>query len=79
MVNGFGTADCSNEKDRLYAYVYHEGGGKYGGNDMTSLVLVTLKKKGLLNADNPPIKKLTFIFDNCSDQNKNGMVLKLVV
>jgi hypothetical protein len=36
-------------------------------------------KKGLLNPNNPPSKKLTFVFDNCSGQNKNGMVLKLVV
>jgi hypothetical protein len=78
-VNCFGAVDCSNTKDHLYAYVYHEGEGKCGGNNVSSLVLETLKKKGLLNSNNPPSKKLTFVFDNCSGQNKNGMVLKLVV
>jgi hypothetical protein len=78
-VNCFGTVDCSNEKDHLYVYVYHEGEGKGGGNNVASLVLETLRKKGLLNTNNPPSKKLTFVFDNCSGQNKNGMVLKLVV
>jgi hypothetical protein len=64
-------------KDHLYAYVYHEGEGKCGGkNNIASLVLETLRKKGLLNPNNPP---LTFVFDNCLGQNKNGMVLKLVV
>jgi hypothetical protein len=78
-VNCFGAVDCSNEKDHLYAYVYHEGEGKCGGNNVASLVLETLRKTGLLNLNNPPSKKLTFVFDNCSGQNKNGMVLKLVV
>jgi hypothetical protein len=44
-----------------------------------SIVLETLKKTGLLNLNHPPSKNLTFVFDNCSGQNKNGMVLKLVV
>jgi hypothetical protein len=79
-VNCFGAANCSNEKDCLYFYVYHEGGGKCSGNKVASLVLETLKKKGLLNPNNPPTKKLMLVFDNCSGQNnKNGMVLKLVV
>jgi hypothetical protein len=60
----------------MYASVYHEGEGKCGGNNVASLlVFETLKKKGLLNANNPPSKKLTFVFDNCLGQNKNGMVL----
>jgi hypothetical protein len=78
-VNCFGAVDCSNEKDHLYAYVYHEGEGKCGGNNVASLVLETLREKGFLDANNPPSKKLTFVFKNCSGQNKNGMVLKLVV
>jgi hypothetical protein len=59
--------------------IYHEGEGKCGGNYVASLVLETLKKKGLLNLNNPTSKKLTFIVDNCSGQNKNGMIPKLVV
>jgi hypothetical protein len=78
-VNCFGTVDCSNEKDHLYAYVYHEGEGKYGGNNVASLVLETLQEKGFLDVNNPQSKKLTFVFKNCSGQNNNGMVLKLVV
>ena len=60
-VNCFGAVDCSNEKDQLYAYVYHEGEGKCGGNNVASLVLETLKKTGLLNRNNPPGKSLTFV------------------
>jgi hypothetical protein len=78
-VNCFGAVDCSNTKDHLRACVCHEGEGKHGGNNVSSPVLETLKKKGLLNSDNPPSEKLTSAFDNCSGQNKNGMVLKLVV
>jgi hypothetical protein len=78
-VNCFGAVDCSNKKDHLYAYVYHEGEGKCGRNNVALLVLETLQKKGLLDVNNPPSKKLMFVFDNCSGQNKNGMVLKLVV
>jgi hypothetical protein len=66
-------------KDHLNAYVYHEGEGKCDENNIALLVLETLRKKGLLNPNNPPSKKLTFVFDNRSGQNKNGMVLKLVV
>jgi hypothetical protein len=77
-VNCFGVVDCSNPKARLHAHVYHEGEGKCGGNNVASLLLKTLETKGLLTHNNPPGKKLVSVFDNCSGQNKNGMVLKLV-
>jgi hypothetical protein len=50
-----------------------------GGNNVPSLALETSKKKGLLNSENPPSKMLRLAFGNCSGQNKNGRVLKLVV
>jgi hypothetical protein len=50
-----------------------------GKENVASLVLETLKKNGLLNPNNPTTKKWTFVFDNWSGQNNNGMVLKLVV
>jgi hypothetical protein len=78
-VNSFGVVDCSTLKDHLHAHIYHEGEGKCGGNNVASLLLKTLKTKGLLNRNNPPTKKLVSVFDNCPGQNKNGMVLKLVV
>jgi hypothetical protein len=42
-VNCFGAVDCGLEKDHLYAYVYHEGEGKCGGNNVVLLVLETRK------------------------------------
>jgi hypothetical protein len=77
-VNYFGVVNCTNPQAHLHAHVYHEGEGKCGGNNVASLLLKTLETKGLLTHNNPPGKKLVSVFDNCSGQNKNGMVLKLV-
>jgi hypothetical protein len=54
-VNCFGAVDCWNMKDHLYAYVYHEGEGKCGGNNVASLVLETLKKKACSTATIHPV------------------------
>jgi hypothetical protein len=32
-------------KDHIYAHVYHEGEGKCSGNNISSLVLETTRKK----------------------------------
>jgi hypothetical protein len=75
----FGMADVLAEKDHLYAHVYHEGKGKKGGNNVASLILKTLRLLGPLIPDGGvSIKELNIVFDNCSGQNKNNHVLRLV-
>ena len=78
VVNYFGVVECSSPKAHLHAHVYHKGKGKYRGNNVASLLLKTLKMKGLVNQNNPPGKNFASVFDNYLRQNKNGMVLKLV-
>ena len=73
---GFGVVDYSIEQ--LYAYIYTEGEGKKGGNNVVSLIHDTLKKKGVFEDAERlgPGKSLTLVFDNCGGQNKNRMVLR---
>ena len=56
----------------------HTSEGKKGGRNVCSLLLKHLNNKGLLDPDDP-YKELVIIMDNCSHQNKNKMVLRLVV
>ena len=44
-VNIFGIVDTSIEGGRLDAYVYHEGEGAKGGNNVASLLMTYLKTK----------------------------------
>ena len=75
-INGFGVVDYSVEE--LNAYIYTEGEGKKGGNNVVSLLSHSLKKKGVLaDAEKMgPGKALTMVFDNCGGQNKNRIVLR---
>jgi hypothetical protein len=65
-------------KDLMYCHVYHEGVGSKGGNNVCSLVLKTLQIMHLLRENDPGLE-LNIIFDNCSGQNKNNTVLKMVL
>ncbi len=60
----------------MCCHVYHEGVGKKGGTNVTSLIVKTLRKMQLLRDDEVG-GELNIIFDNCSGQNKNNTVLKL--
>ena len=64
-------------KAHLHAHVYHEGIAKKGSNNVVSLIMKTLKDSGLLRAGDPG-GELVIVFDNCSGQNKNNTVLKMV-
>jgi len=62
----------------MHCHVYHEGVGKKGGTNVASLIVKTLHEMKLLQ-DNEVGGKLNIIFDNCSGQNKNNTVWKLVM
>ena len=64
--------------EQLYAYIYTEGEGKKGGNNVVSLIHDTLKKKGVFEDAERlgPGKSLTLVFDNCGGKNKNRIVLR---
>ena len=60
-----------------HVYVYYEGIAKKGANNVVLLIMKTLKQSGLLRAGNPG-GELVIVFDNCSGQNKNNNLLKMV-
>ena len=68
--------------DHLHVHLYHEGEGKKGGNNVASLVMKSLITMKLINDFKTPGTAsndvLHIVFDNCSGQNKNNMVLCLV-
>lgn len=63
----------------MHLHVYHEGVGKKGANNVASLIMKTLKLKNLLKPSGETGGELNIIFDNCTGQNKNNTVLKLMV
>jgi hypothetical protein len=76
-VNCFGIANVGMPKSMLSAYIYHEGEGKKGGNNVASLIWKHLDKEGLINRQRPARKELNLVMDNCGGQNKNRYVLRL--
>jgi hypothetical protein len=65
-------------KDLMYCHVYDEGVGSKGGNNVCSLIVKTLEIMELLRENDPGLE-LNIVFDNCSGQNKNNTVLKLLL
>jgi hypothetical protein len=63
--------------EHLHCHAYTEGVGKKGAKNMASLIMKTLQKPNLLCKDSFG-SELNIIFDNCSGQNKNNTVLKLL-
>ena len=70
-------SSSSDPCEHMHAHVYHQGVGKKGGNNVASLLLHTMKLRGLLR-EGEPGAEFNCIFDNCGGQNKNTMVLRLV-
>ncbi len=62
----------------MRAYGYNEGEGAKGDNNVASLIMHALRDLGWLIADRCG-GKLSIIMDSCSRQNKNKMVLHLVL
>jgi hypothetical protein len=75
-VYGFGIVDQATGK--LVTYIYNEGEGGKGGNNVTSLLHKYLSDRGMLDAENP-ILSLDIVMDNYSGHNKNRMVLRYLV
>jgi hypothetical protein len=76
-VNCFGIANVGLPKAMLTSYIYHEGEGKKGGNNVASLVHKYLDEQGWINRGRAARKELNIIMDNCGGQNKNKYVLQL--
>ena len=58
----------------LTAYFNMEGDAKKGGNNVASMLIDYLHRKGLTDSNNT-VKTINFVFNNCAGQNKNKMVL----
>eukprot|EP00536_Pseudo-nitzschia_multiseries_P000819 jgi/Psemu1/1854/gm1.1854_g len=72
-----GLVDCSFEGGSLDAFVYHEGIGGKGGDNVASIIIMLLKHKGWLKEDDIG-GELTVLMDNwCGGQNKNNHMLCL--
>ena len=72
----FGVVDAAS--DDLTAMCYLEEDGKKGSNNVASMLwenLVHHKQIGLLGA----VKEINLVFDNCVGQNKNNMVLRMLL
>ncbi len=83
-VNNLGIVNHGHAKEdgtvdvHMHCHVYHEGVGKKGADNVASLIVKTLTSANILREDERG-KKLTIVFDNCTGQNKNNTVLKLVL
>lgn len=77
MVDPTRTDEENKRIDHLIAHLYHEGEGTKGGNNVASLIMKTLKHMDLLKTEAG--KELCIVMDNCSGQNKNGMVLRMAL
>jgi hypothetical protein len=68
--------------EHMLAHLYHEGIGKKGANNVCSLVMKSMKHLGWIKFDEngEPITggHLILNFDNCTGQNKNNVMMKLI-
>ena len=75
----FGIVNYATEK--MNAYVYHEGVGAKGGNNVCSLVYKNLEDCGIIKewkeSGKKPGKSLSLVFDNCGGQNKYHVMLRM--
>ena len=78
VVNQANVQDNGDIKDHMYCHVYHKGVGAKGANNVCSLIIKTLDIMNILRIDEPG-GELNIVFDNCSGQNKNYTVLKLLL
>jgi hypothetical protein len=76
-VNCFGLANVGRDKAMLTAYIYHEGEGKKGGNNVASLIHRYLDEQGYIRRGQGPRKELNIVMDNCGGQNNHKYVLRL--
>ena len=65
----------------LTAYVYDEGEGAKGEDNVASLIYKYLEDECVIkeweDSGKQPGKSCTFVFDNCAGQNKNKCVIRM--
>ena len=77
----FGIVDSAGKDGNehlLTAYFYMEGDAKKGHNNVASMLIDYLHRKGLTDSNNT-VKTINFVFNNCTGQNKNKMVLQVLL
>ncbi len=74
-----GVVNCGLKPMKLYAHTYFEDEAKKGGNNVASLIYRQLCCDGFLTVPRKHVKEINFVFDNCGGQNKNRMVLRMLV
>ena len=67
---------CDDAKAHMHAHVY-DGVGRKGSNNVCSLIMKTHHHMGIIKDDEKG-GTLNIVYDNCSGQNKNNTVLRLV-
>jgi hypothetical protein len=79
----FGVVDASTRPSKLYGHIYLEDIGKKGGDNVASMLWKQLKMSGLIPEDNTKpatvAKEINIVMDNCGGQNKNNMVLRMLI
>jgi len=78
-VHTLGVVNCGSNPMKLHAHTCSEDKAKKGGNNVASLVCRQLFHDGFLQADRKHVKESNFAFDNCGSQNKNRMVLRMLL
>ncbi len=61
----------------MHCCVYQEGIASKGANNVASLILKTLTDANIIH-ENEKGGEVIIVFDNCSEQNKNNTVLRLI-
>ncbi len=61
----------------MHCCVYQEGIASKGANNVSSLILKTWTDSYIIH-ENEKGEELIIVFDNCSGQNKNNTVLRLI-
>jgi len=74
-----GIVNCGLKPMKMFAHVYFENEGKKGGNNVASLLYKQLFWDGFFLPDRKHVEELNFVFDNCGGQNKNRMVLRMLL
>ena len=69
--------------NELHAFVYHEGQGEKGGNNVATLIMKYLRLRHLIDEDNnglpvAPRQQLSIVMDNCLGQNKVSSHVKTI-
>ena len=78
----FGIVRLYKKETELIAQYYFEGEGKKGGNNVASLIwnkLYNIERMVEKSEKEGPAKSYTLIMDNCGGQNKNRMVIRLML